>query len=134
MNREKSCGCIIIKDNKVLLIKSNASGVWGFPKGHVEGNENEQETALREVKEETNLDVEICSSKRYTQKYIVCKNTEKEVVYFIAKLIGGEEKPQVEEIEQLKWMNYEEAVKTITFKNTREILKRMWKEKNANKI
>lgn len=33
--REKSCGCIITKDNKVLLIKQT-KGHWGFPKGHVE--------------------------------------------------------------------------------------------------
>ena len=44
--REKSCGCIITKDNKVLLIKQT-KGHWGFPKGHVEKNETEIETAIR---------------------------------------------------------------------------------------
>jgi ADP-ribose pyrophosphatase YjhB (NUDIX family) len=55
---EKSCGCIIIENRKVLLIKQT-SGIWGFPKGHVEHDETEEETAKREVKEETNIDVEI---------------------------------------------------------------------------
>ena len=55
---EKSCGCIIFDENKnVLLIKENI-GDWGFPKGHVEHDETEEDTAKREVKEETNLDVE----------------------------------------------------------------------------
>ena len=54
--REKSCGCIIINKNKVLLIKQT-KGHWGFPKGHVEKDETEIETAIREVKEETGLDI-----------------------------------------------------------------------------
>ena len=57
MKHEKSCGCIIIEDKKVLLIKQT-NGIWGFPKGHVEENETELQTAEREVKEETNLDVD----------------------------------------------------------------------------
>ena len=54
MKHEKSCGCIIIEDKKVLLIKQT-NGIWGFPKGHVEENETELQTAEREVKEETGL-------------------------------------------------------------------------------
>ena len=54
MKNEKSCGCIIIDNGKVLLVKQTA-GHWGFPKGHVETNETEIETAIRETKEETNL-------------------------------------------------------------------------------
>ena len=60
MKHEKSCGCIIIEDKKVLLIKQT-NGVWGFPKGHVEENETELQTAEREVKEETNIDVKTLS-------------------------------------------------------------------------
>ena len=91
--REKSCGCIIINKNKVLLIKQT-KGHWGFPKGHVEKNETEIETAIREVKEETNLDVEIEANKRYTMEYVTDKVTLKKVVLFIAKCTGGEIKAQ----------------------------------------
>ena len=59
LKKEKSCGCIIIKDNKVLLVYEKRRNFWGFPKGHMEDGENEIETALREVKEEVGLDVEI---------------------------------------------------------------------------
>ena len=55
MKQEKSCGCIVLDKRTVLLIKHN-SGHWDFPKGHVEGEESEVETAIREVKEETGLD------------------------------------------------------------------------------
>ena len=57
MKQEKSCGCIVLDKRTVLLIKHN-SGHWDFPKGHVEGEESEVETAIREVKEETGLDIE----------------------------------------------------------------------------
>ena len=60
--REKSCGTIIIDNNKVLIIKQK-QGFYGFTKGHMEENETEIETAIRETKEETNLDVLIYETK-----------------------------------------------------------------------
>ncbi len=126
---EKACGCIIIENDKVLLIKQH-QGFWGFPKGHVEINETEKETAIREVKEETNLDVEIISDKRYTTNYIVKDNVEKEVVFFLAKKTGGYIKPQEEEVSSIKWCSIDEALETITFDNLREILKKVLKDCN----
>ena len=127
--REKSCGCIIIKDNKVLLIKQT-KGHWGFPKGHVEKNETEIETAIREVKEETNLDVEIDANKRYTMEYVTDKGKLKQVVLFIAKCIGGEIKAQECEVNDIKWLDFDEAIETITYDNTRELFKKILKEEN----
>ena len=40
--QEKSCGCVIMENNKVLLIQHRI-GHWGFPKGHVEAGETEKE-------------------------------------------------------------------------------------------
>ena len=62
MLHEKSCGAIVYRrfhgNIEILLIKHINSGHWSFPKGHVEGDETELETARREIKEETGLDVE----------------------------------------------------------------------------
>ena len=88
---EKSCGAIIFNEDKVLVVKQT-SGFYGFPKGHVEIGETEKETAIREVKEETGLDIKIISDKRYTQSYIVKENVHKDVVFFIAKLENNNEK------------------------------------------
>ena len=129
LEKEKSCGCIIIENGKVLLIQQT-KGHWGFPKGHVEAFETEGETAIREVKEETNLDVKIDENKRYTMEYITDKGTFKQVVLFIAKKISGDEKFQESEIKSMKWMTYEDAVKMITYDNTRELFKKIWKEEN----
>ena len=58
MVKEKSCGTICFDGDKVLMVKHNA-GHCAFPKGHVEEGETEFETAIRETKEETGIDVEI---------------------------------------------------------------------------
>jgi 8-oxo-dGTP pyrophosphatase MutT (NUDIX family) len=124
MKEEKSCGCLIFDGNKVLLIKS-VNDVWGFPKGHMEGNETELETAKREVKEETNLDVKIFEDRRYTIKYVIEeKDVFKEVVYFKAEKIGGNELSQEGEVTEIKWLDISEALDTLTFDNTKDVLRK----------
>ena len=131
LKKEKSCGCIVIKNNKVLLIKQ-VTGNWGFPKGHVEKDETEYETALREVKEETNLDVKIISDKRYTMNYLTERGSYKQVVLFVANEIRGKIKRQEAEIDDIKWLNYEDALEIINFQNTKDILKEVSEDNYIN--
>ncbi len=127
MKKEKSCGAIVYKilKNKVLflLLKHNR-GHWSFPKGHVENEETEEQTALREIKEETNLDVIIDTNFRKTSTYSPKENVMKDVIFFVAKLKENneEEKAQESEIETLGWFSYEEALKTITYENDKKVL------------
>jgi 8-oxo-dGTP pyrophosphatase MutT (NUDIX family) len=128
MKKVKSCGCIIIENNKVLLIQQK-KGNWGFPKGHVEKNETEYETAIREVKEETNLDVKIEDvNKKYIDTYFAKKNEFKEVVFFLAKRIGGEIKPQEKEIKNVEWVDLLEAIDRITMKSTKLLFQKVLTE------
>ena len=73
MKFEKSCGAIVYRKNRsqieLLLIKNRYGGHWSFPKGHVEGQETEIQTALREVKEETGLDINIQKGFRQMVEY-----------------------------------------------------------------
>ena len=61
MRREKSCGALVLcrEDGewKMLLTQNRNGGHWAFLKGHVEAGETEKETAIREVLEETGLEV-----------------------------------------------------------------------------
>lgn len=57
---------LIIENNKVLLVYHKKLDVWLYPGGHIEENENPDEALIREVKEETGLDVEIISNKDET--------------------------------------------------------------------
>ena len=122
--KEKSCGAIVFNDNKVLLVES-LEGVWGFPKGHVEANESEKMTALREVKEETNQDIMIVSDKRFEIAYKVKETIDKTVVYFIAK--KASDAPliaQMEELKQVAFVDKNEVAKYLSYDN----LKKLWQE------
>lgn len=85
---EKSCGTIpyTLRNGTVyyLLIKSKDDGYCGFPKGHVESDESEEETAIRETLEETSICVLINSSFRYEISYQMNNGNEKMVVYYLA--------------------------------------------------
>ena len=73
MKHERSCGTIpfTIKGGKrfYLLVSPAGRESYGFPKGHMENNETETETALRETYEETSLKVKINSDFRYETSY-----------------------------------------------------------------
>ena len=122
MKYEKSCGAVVFDGDKVLVIQQ-VKGHWGFPKGHVEAGETEAQTAVREIKEETNLDVEIDDSKRYVEHYSPKEGVEKDVVYFIAKKIGGEIKIQEEEVKDVKWLQPQEAIEILTYDASKNIMK-----------
>ena len=124
MIKEKSCGAIVYrKNNKIefLLLKHNA-GHYTFPKGHVENNETEEETAIREIKEETNIEVKLDTNFRYIVTYSPKPNVTKDVIYFIAEKTNGIETPQETEIELLKWAEKEEALNLITYDNDKQVL------------
>ena len=128
--KEKSCGIIIVKDNKVLMVKQK-NDIYSFPKGHVEGNETEKETAIRETKEETNIDAEIISDEKYKVFYKTKKGKDKEVVYFIGKPKNDNLKPQEGEIDEVSWVDKEKVENFLQYENIRE----MWLEvKNKSDI
>lgn len=129
MKYEKSCGCIIINESKVLLVQHNA-GHWDFPKGHMEENETELETAIREVKEETNIDVLVQENKRYINEYYK-EDSFKQVIFFLATCKSIEIKRQEAEIKNIEWLTFEDAIERITHNNSRNILKQVVEE---NKI
>lgn len=129
MNIERCCGCIIINNNdKVLLVLQRKSKCWSFPKGHVENNETEIETALREVKEETGIDVNIEASKRYELTYKINNSTNKNVVNFIARPLNANVKIQEKEILDYKWCDINKVVETLTYENTKDLFKKVIKD------
>lgn len=123
MKYEKSCGAVVFDGKKVLVIQQTI-GHWGLPKGHVEEGETEVQTAAREIKEETNIDVEINEKYRYVERYSPSENVEKDVVYFVAKKIGGEPVAQEEEVQSIEWLNVEDAIERLTYESSRNVLKK----------
>lgn len=126
MYHEKSCGAIVYRkyhgNTEILLIKHINSGHWSFPKGHMEGDETEVETALREIKEETSLDVLIDPTFRETVSYYPKRDTLKTVVYFIARAKNYDFIPQAEEIADIRWVDIGYASNILSYDNDKHIV------------
>lgn len=126
MKNEKSCGSVIFrevnKEIEFLVISHRGDRHWCFPKGHVEKGENEEETALREILEETGLTVELIEGFRESINYNPKQNVSKEVIFFLAKAGDQPVKIQVEEVLEYRWLGYEDALNIITFQNSKEVL------------
>ena len=135
IKKEKSCGAVVIRPVKgglLTLLIQHRGGHWGFPKGHIEFGETETETAIREIREETGLEVEIDTAFRQSIVYSPRTNIEKEVIYFTAKTDTRETVPQPEEIRRADWFTFDEASRQLSHENDIQILRsaqKYWKEK-----
>ena len=107
---------------EILLVKHVNSGHWSFPKGHVEGDETELETARREIKEETGLDVILDQTFRETVSYSPKRDTQKVVVYFLALARNYDYVPQEEEIAEIRWVDIVRATHMLTYENDKTIV------------
>ena len=116
---------------------NEGKGHWGFPKGHVEDHETEIETAKREMKEETGLEIKFIFGFKdeieYFYKTKDGKLSKKKVVFFIGIPKSKEVKLSFEH-DGYKWMKYEDALKTITFENEKRVLKRAHEFIHESKI
>ena len=124
MKKEKSCGAVIYRniDGKTeFLVIHQVQGHWCFPKGHVEKNETETETAEREILEETGIRVHIDDGFRYVLSYSPQEGVMKDVVYFLAEYSSGEGKVQEEEVSAYSWLSREEAESILTYENDRQL-------------
>jgi bis(5'-nucleosidyl)-tetraphosphatase len=128
MNQEKSCGAVIyIIENFIhyyLLIQYQLNHhYWGFVKGHVEAFETERETAIREIKEEVNLeDLQFYPDFRYTHQYQSNPFTNKEVVFFLAKSSTRQVTLNPEEVRDSLWLPYRKAMDRLSYPNDQLLL------------
>lgn len=128
MKQEKSCGAVVCRKVEegieVLLICHKNGGHWAFPKGHVENNETETETALREIWEETGLKVELDTGFRRVVTFSPKPGVMKDVVYFAGEAQPNDAlKAQEEELLDICWESPEKAMERITFDNDKETLR-----------
>lgn len=117
MKTEKSCGCIVIKNHKVLIVSAkddNGAIFWSFPKGHQEENESDTETAIRETREETGINPIITDKNPIIVKHPVHNNTAMKFIhFFIATTKTNQTDIQEDEIEATEWVSFEEASKRL---------------------
>jgi bis(5'-nucleosidyl)-tetraphosphatase len=129
MLNEKSCGAVVyVKDHetKYLLLQYEA-GHWDFVKGNVEKGENEKQTAVRELGEETSItNARFIEGYREKIGYYYKRQGStvyKEVVFFLMESPSADVKLSFEHI-GFAWLTYEAAMEKLTFKNARDVLQK----------
>lgn len=136
MKKERSCGAVVYRQRdgwvEVLLIRHKNGGHWSFPKGHVEKGETDEDTALREIREETGLEVELHNSFQSVVTFSPKPGVMKDVVYFAASQKGGKAKAQEAEVTGMVWEKPQQALGRITYENDQEVLRaflRWWESR-----
>ena len=127
MQYVKSCGFIVYKtveNTNYYLIIQSTNGDIGFPKGHMEDGETELQTAIRELKEETNVDVEIIEGFRKQIEYPLPKRPDviKQSVYFLGRAVTDDVICEEGEVINAAFVSYDDAMRTLTFEDTRRLL------------
>jgi len=130
-----SAGGIILKQDedgpRILVTQHSKHKGWDFPKGHREIYESEEQTALREVEEETGVKAEIVEKVGET-KYFYYEEGErvlKTVAFYLMKYVSQGEATTAFEVSGTKWLPPDEVESQLTFKDT----KALW-EKAKEKI
>jgi bis(5'-nucleosidyl)-tetraphosphatase len=129
MLNEKSCGAVVyVKGSEVkYLLLQYEAGHWDFVKGNVEEGENEQETTLRELREETGIvDGRFIEGVKEKISYFYKRQgatVYKEVVFFLIETKTSEIKLSFEHV-GFDWLTYENTMRKLTFKNAKDVLQK----------
>lgn len=134
--REVSAGGVIYRRRKdrveVALIHNGKR--WGLPKGHVEAGERVEETALREVREETGLSGklerklgQISYSYRGKSRQGDPIRIAKRVTFFLLEYLDGEVHGHDYEVEEARWFPLGEACAKVSFASEQKMIRRAGK-------
>jgi bis(5'-nucleosidyl)-tetraphosphatase len=127
--REKSCGAVVFLKNtevKYLLLHYEA-GHWDFVKGNVEPKESEKDTVTRELQEETGIaDAQFIEGFKEKIEYFYRRQgatIHKEVIFFLIETHTKKVKLSYEHV-GYTWLDYQNAMKRLTFKNAKDVLQK----------
>jgi len=134
---ETSAGGLIWRRNRagrveVVLIKPAGKEAWALPKGHLKEGESVPQAAIREVREETGLSVAgaeplgeisyVYSFRDHPQAPLV--RIFKRVDFFLMKFRGGDTAAHDAEIDQVAWMELDEAIRRASYQSERELIEK----------
>ena len=102
------------------------TGLWALPKGTPDSGETLEETALREVREETGLSVEIAAPLGHIEYWFTrdSERIHKRVYFYLMRPCGGSFDDHDPEFDIVRWVSAVEAHDTLTYPSEREVLQR----------
>ncbi|MBU4204756.1 NUDIX hydrolase [Patescibacteria group bacterium] len=143
LEKHFTASALIIDNGKVLLVHHKKLGVWLYPGGHIEKNETPEQTVIREVKEETGLDVEIMGEKDnslsdanadvsvlYNPYVILCElvgNHYHDDIVYLCSIYGNNRKIKLNEgeLKDIQFFGIDELDNIKLFPNFRRLLEKV---------
>jgi 8-oxo-dGTP diphosphatase len=126
MKFEFSAGGIVYRKNpnlQILMCQHSQHHGWVFPKGLIDKGEKKEETAVREVKEETGIDAEIEKELEPTSYWYQWEGdkVKKTVYFYIMKFKGGDTNDHDYEMEQVEWIDYNDVSEKLTYPSDKKL-------------
>jgi 8-oxo-dGTP pyrophosphatase MutT (NUDIX family) len=129
--REVSAGGVVVHEGQVLVIvpsrrAADGSHVLGLPKGHLDDGETILEAAIREVREETGVEVDLVQELGEVRYWYVRdrRKVAKSVHFFLFGYRGGDPADHDDEVLEARWMDLMEAQKALSYAGERQMVKR----------
>jgi 8-oxo-dGTP pyrophosphatase MutT (NUDIX family) len=125
-----AAGGVVVRDRdgkrEVVLAGRHSDGTWVFPKGTPDRGEELEDTALREVEEETGLKVKILAPIGSTDYWFAApgERVHKIVHFFLMQPTGGDVSAHDHEYDEVRWVPVDEARRILSFQTYRDILDR----------
>ncbi len=126
---EYSAGAVVFTrcgEEIFYLLMRSMKGVYGFPKGHIEAGETELEAAVREIREETGVEVKFVDGFRMEEEHPIPSKPGiiKHVTYYLAECApDAVPSPQPGEASGAGFVGFDEAMELFYYDNNRTILR-----------
>jgi 8-oxo-dGTP pyrophosphatase MutT (NUDIX family) len=133
-SEERSAGGVVVRGEQALAIvptrrAADGSRVLGLPKGHVDPGETQLQAAIREVREETGVEVELVQELGEVRYWYSRggRAVPKTVVFYLFRYLSGDPADHDDEVEDARWIDLREAQRTLTYEGEREMVGRALK-------
>ena len=129
VERAVSAGGVVIREGEaaleVVICGRDSDGVWGLPKGTPDEGESLEQAAIREVSEETGLQVEIVKKLGVVEYWFASDGVRyhKWVHYYLMRATGGSTEMHDEEYDRVEWLHVKDALRALTFENDKRMVR-----------
>lgn len=123
----RSAGGLVVRGSSILLISTQSGRRWQLPKGHIEEGETPEQTAVREVREETGVTGRVVAPLPGVEYWFVEKGihrVHKQVDYFLLTYVSGDTADfDSREVSGADWFSWDEGLSKLSFENERRVVR-----------